>query len=983
MKQTSWFSKHTIIFIVCFFCFNASALCSDNAIKGRYEKLIFPHYGSSWPPLGSSDRYPVTKDTWFSAMGNEKFGNNGGSQYLKLKGRQEFALVDCNVSQLKGKLVTGALFHFRVKNPDNAPFARIGISAVASDWEEGTGRSYRPSIGSSCFLQAAYKVKDWSYPGSTVMDVVFGKGNTLWKFSDSSIPDENGWQVCAIDPDIISAKVAGISYGLGLYDEVGTTWVMVNGSFNYNKYPNRFCFSRESRNSGPWIEIWTNGEDFLAPERIDRLFIKTDKLTPGQAVVQWKTHEDHGGGKTIGFNVFYFKNGQKHVLPRYLIPMAAGNGKWNSMHLRDLFSEGDRIELLIQPVDNAGNVGEITSTPVHFPAVKKQILDGIEIIPSFKPSRTVPEIGGVNIGIIDLLDKVDPVSGQILPSHEKGYWTGNHIFSAEKKLIRLQGAKNEFVSFQILFKGRSSGISVKAKIHNQEGLRISFFEPGYVKSSQQGKRHFLPDPLFQSSGVFSIPCCNGESIIADQGYHSIICEIYIPHGAVTGKKRGALIVECDKEILKFDIQLNVWDFLLPDKLSFIPEMNAYGLSFGKSDYEYYRLAHIHRTCLNRLPYGWKGVPYISPEITDQGFNWQEWDRAVGPLLDGTAFKNLPRKGQPVDVFYLPINENWPVPVKPYYTPSYWADEAFSRSYVKKFRKAVVQFSDHIRSKGWADPIFQFYLNNKVFYRKQDPLCMAPWVFDEPENIQDFWALRWYGLLWRSVIDSRPGNENMWYRCDISYSEFARNILSGISDVEYIGGNNSTVMRFKDQEYTEFGKPNVVEYGKANPIIKSNAIPAVWCLKAWLNGSKGILPWQTIGTEKSWKEADQNALFYPSEKGPVPSLRLKCFTRGQQDVEYFHLLINKHCMNRLYWAKELIAVSSFKKNIFQIEKHMVKPEQLWEIRYLTASLIENTFSKAENSSSPLGVSSEASAELPQIGYSRVSPAFKRIVPVLEN
>ena len=54
----------------------------------------------------------------------------------------------------------------------------------------------------------------------------------------------------------------------------------------------------------------------------------------------------------------------------------------------------------------------------------------------------------------------------------------------------------------------------------------------------------------------------------------------------------------------------------------------------------------------------------------------------------------------------------------------------------------------------------------------------------------------------------------------------------------------------------------------------------------------MIPWQTLGTSQSWQRADVESLFYPGGPAgsahPVPSLRLKAYTRGQQDVEYLTL-----------------------------------------------------------------------------------------------
>ncbi len=94
------------------------------------------------------------------------------------------------------------------------------------------------------------------------MDVVFGRGNTIWKFAESALPDPVGWQTCAVDAKVVSGRVAGISHGFCIFDEVGNTWSLKNGKFKYSYFPNRFCYSREKKKTAPWIEIWTDGEYF-------------------------------------------------------------------------------------------------------------------------------------------------------------------------------------------------------------------------------------------------------------------------------------------------------------------------------------------------------------------------------------------------------------------------------------------------------------------------------------------------------------------------------------------------------------------------------------------------------------------------------------------------------------------------------------------------------------------------------------------------
>jgi len=109
-----------------------------------------------------------------------------------------------------------------------------------------------------------------------------------------------------------------------------------------------------------------------------------------------------------------------------------------------------------------------------------------------------------------------------------------------------------------------------------------------------------------------------------------------------------------------------------------PEMNCYGLP--ENERAYYRLAHQHRTALNRVPYSQAGVvtPGCAPGWDGQRLGLVAWDRRFGPYFDGSAFADAPRKGVPLEIFYLPLHENWPSPMEGNYNGDYWADRAFSR-----------------------------------------------------------------------------------------------------------------------------------------------------------------------------------------------------------------------------------------------------------------------------------------------------------------
>jgi hypothetical protein len=51
------------------------------------------------------------------------------------------------------------------------------------------------------------------------------------------------------------------------------------------------------------------------------------------------------------------------------------------------------------------------------------------------------------------------------------------------------------------------------------------------------------------------------------------------------------------------------------------------------------------------------------------------------------------------------------------TVSYWADEAFTAGYARALSRAFAAFTRHVNAQQWDQPVFQFYLNNKISYRE--------------------------------------------------------------------------------------------------------------------------------------------------------------------------------------------------------------------------------------------------------------------------
>lgn len=337
-----------------------------------------------------------------------------------------------------------------------------------------------------------------------------------------------------------------------------------------------------------------------------------------------------------------------------------------------------------------------------------------------------------------------------------------------------------------------------------------------------------------------------------------------------------------------EIKIKVWDFTLPDRLSFIPQMNCYGLPANERSY--FQLCHEHRTTLNSLRYGWSGK--VSPDAVpkrnqDGSWDWSEWDRKWGPLLDGSAFANSRRGPIPTEAFYLPINENWPMDHEKHFLGGYWIEDAYAEDYWTEFRSVINDFARHFREREYNETLFEFYLNNKVYFKQQQgnrwDACSAAWIFDEPVNTQDFWALRRFGLeFWQGV--KGISGPRFGYRIDISRPEWQRDLLDGISSVEVVSGS---LRRYQERVTARANAHRnlVYMYGSANTFDQSTDTNVAWCVETWARGANGVVPWQTMGTKESWRKLDPLAVIYPSDQGAIPSLRLKSFRDGQQLVEY--------------------------------------------------------------------------------------------------
>lgn len=896
---------------------------------------------ADWPPKGRPVKLPVTRDTMLSCVGREADCNLGSRNVLKTKSYQEMSLIDIDTAKLRGHVITGAMLYLHVASKDVQK--RLTVSSIASEWVEGTSTGYNVQAGSSSFKFAAHPSRPWAHPGSDLTSVILGRGNTIWRFADTTEPDAQGWQTVAVDPLVIAARVAGLSYGFCVFDDTGSEWTRNGEQFEYRIFPNRFVHSREAgEKRAPYFTIWIGEKDAAAPGEVGPIRCDAIGLPPGEALVNWKTPPD-----SLGFSVRVAKGNRldwatAQPVPRYLIPMAGEPGEPVELHLRDLSLDPRQQYVIgVRAVDAAGNTGPVSTAPLALSSHAASSIAGAEI-PRSTEASALPQVGACAVAIVDPLDKVNPVTGEMIPSHPKSYLAANHLWSAKGKRVRLHAARNEFVAFQVVLQGDARDVNAQLQFRSPV-LSSSLHRFRYVKA---GAKDYLPDPLVPMGSA------GGIQEIEGQRHLSLLADVYVPHDAEAGGHDGALTLTVGGASLTVSVELDVWNFTLPDVLSFVPEMNCYGLPAPPLEEQYYRLAHKHRTCLNRLPYSQSGTVHdgCAPRWNGRSLDWSEWDRRFTKYLDGSAFADLPRRSVPLDVFYLPLHENWPSSVFRNFNGSYWADEAFPERYRDDFVTASRQLAKHFREKKWNSTLFQCYLNNKISFKRGGwSRGSAPWILDEPSNFQDFWALRYFAIAFHEGVSQERGAAKVVFRADISRPQWQRDSLDGLLDVNVVGGAfrrypRAVLDRKRQNQEIAF------EYGSTNKVEASNVQAVGWCLSAWCAGLDGVLPWQTIGRSESWQKADQLSLFYPGQSvgasGPLPSVRLKAYRRGQQDVEYLVLLAQ--LLKQPRWAisesvKGLLSLTATTHQAYAEDAGIVRfdklsPVDLWRLRTRVGSAL---------------------------------------------
>lgn len=903
---------------------------------------------------GESLKLPGTADAWMSDCDdgstlidgkpkNERVCSMGKAKHFKLKSIQEMVVIRFDAAAAKGRQVVSA----RLFMKPNLELSRsstgkgrhmlryIRTSTIGNTWEEGdTEEEYGPGSG-ACFAFADFKSKKpWAWPGSQLVDAIMGNGNTLDGCAEIKT-EADEWVSVEVKPELIYALATGCSDGL---------CVMDGGSIALN---NNIIHSVQAPGIAPYIQVELGDalkDAPAAPAVKAEPAAERDRLLQG--AVKITISEDPA--------VFFWNmtlNGKP--VERWRIKPPAAQGP-TVMFLENL-DPNQECALEVVAVSRGG----VQSVPVKAATKASTGLPDPPQLATFEQPKTGAEPptaeGKLALWAAPGAVKISPEKPTALNGDMDGDCrTLNAIWNGKE--ISLHGCRGEYVAYQLCVEKLGdvplSGIKIVPQPlkgpgdftigGNEIELYRNWYtlngaaqwQPSYCIPMAHGAPFQIPDTTRTkvSCTIKATKKIKKDRLVEaelKQQNQTVSVDVYIPKDAKPGNYAGAISVEADGiPAIVLPIKLKVYDFVLPDRLSFWPELNTYNIP--QHAHDYYRLAHQHRCLLNL----WAWKPALSGSGKGMKVNWDSYDRNVGPLVSGEAFKDSRRAGAPVECMYLPYEDGWPMPLNKqtysykgswmttkrdapdfakglevmnehYMTAPYLGD-ALSQEYKDGFLAVEKQFIEHFKEKGWDKTEMQCFYQGKKTHRIDYGVPNVWWTTDEPYHWEDWQALQFFCKMWTEGRKASGGDPKIWAaRGDISRPSWQGKVLDGIIDTQYggLGGSDEGVRRMRILQEETGVKIN--SYGSSNDDSVSNTQSVTVLLNIYLNGGNAHLPWQTLGPDAALDMNDAgtgggNALLVVANRfnlNVVGDMRLKAMREAQQIIEYLTILGQKKNLKR--------------------------------------------------------------------------------------
>jgi len=872
---------------------------------------------------------------------NEQTHSYGATTSLKIKHKENFPLMKFDLSSIPANAtVTKASVFVHINKPDpNFFLNQISVCTVPTDWVEGKGDFKAGDHDEACLLWPGPRTAKWGWADDRdMLGSIFGNGGNVTSVARAIDKGEQWWEIPTTGR-VVDAMRKDQPGGLMLQDEE----VKRQGD-----YANIWLDSRENAGGkfAPYMTATYVVEDKTPPSQPTVISLEQG-VSPGSVLMTIKCGGDEFGigGEALGFDITATDDtGASKAVARYCTPRPEAAGSIMKGMVEGL-QPGKSCVFTIVAYDEAGNkstesksmsVVSRTAQPKGFAAFK-----AIEV-KTGGPVVVTPELSAY---AVDELTRIDPVSGEVLTSG--GYKaadvrSGNHIYNGKDKSIDIFGARGEIIGLNlVLEKSTAEPVQVEVTpgpLTNANGASIAptAYRLYRVFYAKQGNRYYgevtPPDP-----GPYTFQPKSPE--MPDQKNQMVAVELYVPSDAEPGDYKGEIAVFMGGNKGTLPVNLKVYPAQIRDDISFIVELNVYGVDNKDYFNATHRLAHLNRLGYNIVPYSHQGrqtVPY-TPKVEGEGkaahvTDWSAWDDWMTPVLSGSLFDDMPRKGVPIPQCYLPFYENWPMPLHAHYTQKDVADrpaspqspdwgkwcmdfarkaplveDAFDSVWVDGNKAVATEFRKHFEDNGWTRTEFQVFFNNKYYF---DSGSVSYWTLDEPQCAHDFRA---YDFVCKTFMAPFAGSKvDMVSRADVSRPQYQFDIMNKTPHllINVSGGYNSYTPLIR--RYNTVNDITSWMYGGGSGVAGDNVTIDAVILKSWCLGTVGCMPyWTSFSGDNTWTNgSDLRQVYFGNVYGykvPVTGcLRMSAMRRGQLDAELMNLLSSKPGWDRWEVARTVLS-----------------------------------------------------------------------------
>jgi len=513
--------------------------------------------------------------------------------------------------------------------------------------------------------------------------------------------------------------------------------------------------------------------------------------------------------------------------------------------------------------------------------------------------------------------------------------------------VKIFAARNEFEPFQIALRTESQdidGVDVDVTdLRGPGGAAISkdniyIYREQYlnltIPSSMMGGTGDWPDPLIPRIDRYANEKRNAFPFkLIDGRTQPVWVDVYVPPSSPAGSYRGEVrIIIPGRSSVSVPLDLEVWNFQLPSTSSLPTTFGFSGNTAVRTHYgrytkdkDVYDLTTIYSKAALRHRITLDGSAGVVPALVWNGsdfqIRWDQYDRQIGPFLDGGIFAaNEPLNGAKMTSVAMHLPQALKTPEQQI-----------------RFWREVGQ---HFRKEGWFDRLFNYVWDEPKPADFSTMLQLAKTVRRADPALKNLVTAPLH-TDWSDVIDIWTPLINCFER-KAHQSDYCTPMVGRhFYEPEIAKGKNL----WWYQTCSSHGCGVVGgEYFRGWPSYMIDDAPVRNRIMEWLTWKYGIQGELYFATNESyakkrdpWKDVNlfggngDGTLFYPGRPDiiggsthiPIESIRLKLIREGLEDYEYLVMLA------RLKGSKAVAdSIDGFIRNTYDYDQD---PRKLYSVR----------------------------------------------------